>query len=105
MKKIEFVGVITRVDGSVTKNNYTIDDGTGFIECIYWNRGDVEKPAFKTCDLIKVVGTINEYKGQTQLTVRSIQKLKDINSESLSWLERVALRRDVYRFDLSTITK
>ncbi|VVA13917.1 PREDICTED: TP53-regulating kinase [Prunus dulcis] len=118
LSRAETVGTVTSRDLKPNKFlRFTIDDGTGCVNCILWlnqlsspyfsrrNPADVRLIAqtaqhfaaeIKLGVIARVRGKITSYRGVTQITALDVVVERDPNVEILHWLDCMRLARKVY---------
>lgn len=118
LSRAETVGIVTSRDFKPNKFlKFTVDDGTGCVNCILWlnhltspyftrrNPSDLQAIAnssarfsseLKLGVVARVRGRITGYRGEVQITISDVVVEKDPNVEILHWLDCLRLARKSY---------
>lgn len=105
---VEIMGVIQSVNRAVKYISYTLDDGTGAIQCVMWipdNYLMVQDTSsiqglkvFSLGDVVRVKGYLEAFRDSIQIDAQPgcIVGCEDPNAETLFKLQVLNLERDVY---------
>ncbi|OAQ23914.1 hypothetical protein K457DRAFT_875612 [Linnemannia elongata AG-77] len=105
---VEIMGVIQSVNRALKYISYTVDDGTGAIQCVMWipdNHLMVQDTnsiqglkMFSLGDVVKVKGYLEAFRDSMQIDVQPgcIVGYEDPNAETLFRLQVLNLERNVY---------
>ncbi|KAK5799010.1 hypothetical protein F5H01DRAFT_326817 [Linnemannia elongata] len=105
---VEIMGVIQSVNRALKYISYTVDDGTGAIQCVMWipdNHLTVQDTnsiqglkMFSLGDVVKVKGYLEAFRDSMQIDVQPgcIVGYEDPNAETLFRLQVLNLERNVY---------
>ncbi|KAG0300989.1 CST complex subunit STN1 [Linnemannia gamsii] len=108
VRMVEIMGVIQSVNRATKYINYTVDDGTGAIQCIMWipdNFQTVQDTSsiawlrtFSLGDVVKVTGQPTVFRDVMQIDFQPgyIEGCEDPNAETLFRLRVLNQERDVY---------
>lgn len=98
----EVAGVIVSLDPrspeSAERIKFTLDDGTGLIECVVWQGTDVSHSvvALQLGAAVRCQGRVGRFRGTRQLTVDSFWPEPDCMAECWHWVEARKLWRAAY---------
>ncbi|KAK4713372.1 hypothetical protein R3W88_019279 [Solanum pinnatisectum] len=87
---VRLVGMAYKKSERVTDVSFTIDDGTGRIECTRWVNDTVDtKEVEQVSDgmYVRVHGHLKGFQGKTQLVIFSIRPITDYNEVATHFLE------------------
>ncbi|KAF9148704.1 CST complex subunit STN1 [Linnemannia schmuckeri] len=105
---VEIMGVIQSVNRAIKYLSYTVDDGTGAIQCVMWIPDNylmvqdtdtiVGLRAFSLGDVVRVRGHVEVFRDVMQIDVPPgcIEVCEDPNAETLFRLRVLNQERDVY---------
>ncbi|KAF9195000.1 CST complex subunit STN1 [Haplosporangium sp. Z 767] len=119
VRMVEVMGVVSIVQRATKYISYTLDDGTGAIQCIMWIPDHYQSvqhtsaaPWLQPHDLgqlVRIVGQPTEYKGLMQITFQpgqaslchdpndeTVFRLRVLNQESLVYSKNIILPENVY---------
>jgi len=114
-RKCEMMGHVVTLNVRDNKTFFTLDDGTGCIECVVWmnSAGDdgggtmtagggaiavgdfsIDRTGLRLGALVRVQGRVSEYRDRKQLVVNAVRRCVDANAESLFWLDHARSARE-----------
>lgn len=101
---IQIQGTITHLVIRDKFTKYTIDDTTEIISCILWNKRthdhSIESP-FPIGSYVSIIGTIQEYNNDIELSITSIESIINDSISELIWHKEVANRKCFLKQNLS----
>jgi len=111
LSKVELVGVVVRVVDLEKMNKYTLDDGTGMVDCTQWKTREVQKlairpPSFCLGDTIRVRGKLKMIPSQSlekylcfgirEVSVQSLLRVESVHEEIYHRLQCTQLHHQFY---------
>jgi len=115
VRRCEMLGHVVAVNPKPGKTVFTLDDGTGCVECVVWMGIDetgtvggagvdgtvgadafgVDPEGLRGGALVRIQGRITKYREAWQLAVNALQCCKDPNEEILFWVDWVRAGEDI----------
>lgn len=102
-------GIVVLVQAMHSCFRFCVDDGTAVIACVKWpsfeNNGGllrvedfspVNDDSIELGDVVCVQGKIDIFRGQRQIRVFTVNKVKDPNHELRNWQDIMLLEKEVY---------
>ncbi|KAI9031596.1 hypothetical protein CLU79DRAFT_715263 [Phycomyces nitens] len=92
---ITFVGIIRNVTEQATSTNYTVEDGTGAIDVVFWgNQGDTEEVLAKRREMtvntyVRIWGRPHSFGKHTNCSAFTVRPIVDFNDISYHFIECV----------------
>jgi len=97
VSRAEILGYVVSVQQRASLVSYTVDDGTGLIQCTrWWTNSDTEREVLSVGELAWFRGKFQYFREQREISVQSIQVETDPNAEAAHWLEVIQLHHNVY---------
>ena len=109
VRLVDAAGLIVMVDPknpilADTRVSFTLDDGTGFFECVHW-RHDDDPPElwrqalaiYRLGRYVHALGRLRRFRGKRQITVQSSWADDDPQAECLRWVRAGQLWNECYR--------
>lgn len=93
ISRVELLGIVISVDPKPERLLYTLDDGSGLIDCISWGVNSLV-PAIGT--LLHVLGSLSRFRGARQVRVERHWAETDPMAECYHWLRARQLWCEVY---------
>ncbi|KAI8349627.1 hypothetical protein EDC96DRAFT_519916 [Choanephora cucurbitarum] len=95
IKFVEICGILVAIELSSTSYRYTVDDGTGTIECVLWLNSmklDNNRP-FELGTTVSIMGKISTVRDQKQITVYDLYPTQDPHLEVTHFLQAIQLQK------------
>ncbi|GAB5355311.1 hypothetical protein AAMO2058_000194300 [Amorphochlora amoebiformis] len=98
IQKTEAVGSIVDVVIKPKYSTYTIDDGSGCMNCtvFYSSQENSKLKDLSLGDVVRVVGGISTFRDRREIRIEKIAPERDPNALTLHWLECAQLAAEVY---------
>ncbi|KAF9163321.1 CST complex subunit STN1 [Actinomortierella ambigua] len=102
---VEVMGMVQSVTRSHTNILYIVDDGTGAVPCIQWiphqhqmamDLSTVGITMHRRGDVLRIRGTVGEFRGSRQIKTTQIDVIRDPDEESLFRLVVLDLEQSAY---------
>lgn len=93
---VQIQGTITHLVIKDKFTKYTIDDTTGIISCILWNKCTHDhstRSSFPIGSYVAIIGTIQEYNDDLELSITFIESIINDSISELIWHKEVANRK------------
>jgi hypothetical protein len=100
VQTVHVMGDVVLVDHRRYFTSYSIDDGTGSVECIRWYNKD-PVPRIRLGQLVSVYGKLVDYRGARQIRVYQIFAEGNPNTEVLHMAAILRLKSTVYKTPFS----
>lgn len=97
LSRVEIVGCVVELVSKATREIFVVDDGTGVIMCcrpVSAGGGAAGGPSLG--DLVRVRGSMGEFRGNREIHITDLSRVRDPNAEMLHWVQAVKLDRSVY---------
>ncbi|KAI8074226.1 uncharacterized protein B0P05DRAFT_547786 [Gilbertella persicaria] len=95
LKFVEICGLVVAVESSSRSTRYTVDDGTGTIECVVW-LDSVTIDSNKPLDLgtiVRVMGKVVTMRNEKQVIVFDLYSTQDPHQEITHFLQAIQLKK------------
>jgi len=97
--RVHIFGIVVAKLQWYNRTIYTIDDGTGCIDCIHSQNNDEPSKLASNYyhgDQIHILGRVGAYDGVIQVTITNISIEEEVNSEPILWLNMIQAYKKVY---------
>ena len=99
LAQVAIVGVINSVEVKSTNTVYTMDDGTGMMEVMYWTTGEESEQQIKKKELwavgkyVKCMGNIRNFQGKKSIGAIMIRLIEDPNQIMYHYLQAITVHQ------------
>jgi hypothetical protein len=97
IQKVTIAGIVTSISIQASKFILEIDDGSDFINCLYWYSDSEKKTCpfkFQLGDLISLQGRISDFRDEIQIIIINFKVESDPNYELLHWASVLLLKKE-----------
>jgi len=97
--KVEIMGVVVTKRLVRSKTLFVVDDGTGLINCILWNKKESEDTNENEIELghtVHVWGKLSHFRDQREITIFNHRIVDEPNGEILAWLDLINVTLNFY---------
>ena len=99
ISRVHIVGTVVAVQDKARRVFYSVDDGSGLVECTHFvdeMKPQAQRVVAKLGDCVRVLGSIKRYFGRVELKVSAISVERDIHAELMHWIQVCHLKDTEY---------